>query len=91
MKSSFESSPRTEYAQSPNRHRGVSVLERSSGMFLWPVWARAHTAQCKGTPQMARPISRRGLLLRSCNGTPSALKNSGSLICGSTHGRKPRT
>jgi AcrR family transcriptional regulator len=65
--SSFEQLAETEYAQPGIDTEVVSVLTLA-GMFLWPVWARAHTRNAKERQQMARRFSREILRL-SLHGT----------------------
>jgi AcrR family transcriptional regulator len=61
--SSFEQLAKTKYAQPGIDTEVVSVLTLA-GMFLWPVWARAHTRNAKERRQMANRFSRE--LLRLC-------------------------
>jgi AcrR family transcriptional regulator len=65
--SSFEELAKTEYAQPGIDTEVVSVLTLA-GMFLWPVWARAHTRNAKERQQMAKRFSREVLRL-SLHGT----------------------
>jgi AcrR family transcriptional regulator len=65
--SSFERLAETEYAQPGIDTEVVSVLTLA-GMFLWPVWARAHTRNAKERKQMAKRFSRE-LLRLSMHGT----------------------
>lgn len=65
--SSFEQLAETEYAQPGIDTEVVSVL-MLAGMFLWPVWARAHTRNTKERQQMAKRFSREVLRL-SLHGT----------------------
>jgi AcrR family transcriptional regulator len=65
--SSFEDLANTEYAQPGIDTEVVSVLTLA-GMFLWPVWARAHTRTAKERQQMAKRFSREVLRL-SLHGT----------------------
>ncbi len=61
--SRFEQLAKTKYAQPGIDTEVVSVLTLA-GMFLWPVWARAHTRNAKERQQMANRFSRE--LLRLC-------------------------
>jgi AcrR family transcriptional regulator len=70
--SSFEELAKTEYAQPGIDAEVVSVLTLA-GMFLWPVWARAHTRTAKERQQMAKRFSREVLRL-SLHGTLRAEK-----------------
>ncbi len=65
--SSFEQLAKTEYAQPGIDTEVVSVLTLA-GMFLWPVWARAHTRNAKERQQMAKRFSRE-VLRMSLHGT----------------------
>ena len=65
--SSFEELAKTEYAQ-PGIDTEVASVLTLAGMFLWPVWARAHTRNAKERQQMAKRFSR-GLLRMSLHGT----------------------
>jgi AcrR family transcriptional regulator len=65
--SSFEQLAKTEYAQPGIDTEVVSVLTLA-GMFLWPVWARAHARNAKDRQLMARRLSREVLRL-SMHGT----------------------
>lgn len=65
--SSFEELAKTEHAQPGIDTEVVSVLTLA-GMFLWPVWARAHTRNAKERQQMAKRFSRE-LLRLSLHGT----------------------
>jgi AcrR family transcriptional regulator len=65
--SSFEELAKTEFAQPGIDTEVVSVLTLA-GMFLWPVWARAHTRNAKERQQMAKRFSREVLRL-SLHGT----------------------
>lgn len=65
--SSFEQLAATEYAEPGIDTEVVSVL-MLAGMFLWPVWARAHTRNAKERQQMAKRFSREILRL-SLHGT----------------------
>jgi len=86
--SSFEELAKTEYAQPGIDTEVVSVLTLA-GMFLWPVWARAHTRNAKERQQMARRFSREVLRL-SLHGTlrPEKFPDLDMRI---DKGRKPRT
>jgi AcrR family transcriptional regulator len=64
---SFEEMAKTDYAQPGIDTEVVSVLTLA-GMFLWPVWARAHTRNAKERQQMAKRFSREVLRL-SMHGT----------------------
>ena len=65
--SSFADLAKTEFAQPGIDAEVVSVLTLA-GMFLWPVWARAHTRTAKERQQMAKRFSREVLRL-SLHGT----------------------
>jgi len=65
--SSFEQLAKTEYAQPGIDTEVVSVL-MLVGMFLWPVWARAHARNAKERKLMAKRFSREVLRL-SMHGT----------------------
>jgi AcrR family transcriptional regulator len=65
--SSFEQLAKTDYAQPGIDTEVVSVLTLA-GMFLWPVWARAHTRNAKERQQMAKRFSRE-VLRMSLHGT----------------------
>ncbi|HTV96064.1 MAG TPA: TetR/AcrR family transcriptional regulator [Steroidobacteraceae bacterium] len=65
--SSFEDLARSEHAQPGIDTEVVSVLTLA-GMFLWPVWARAHARNAKERQQMAKRLSREVLRL-SMHGT----------------------
>ena len=65
--SSFEELAKTEYAQ-PGIDTEVASVLTLAGMFLWPVWARAHTRNAKERQQMAKRFSRE-LLRMSLHGT----------------------
>jgi AcrR family transcriptional regulator len=86
--SSFEELAKTEYAQPGIDTEVVSVLTLA-GMFLWPVWARAHTRNAKERQQMARRFSREVLRL-SLHGTLRPEKFP-ELDMRMDKGRKPRT
>jgi AcrR family transcriptional regulator len=86
--SSFEELAKTEYAQPGIDTEVVSVLTLA-GMFLWPVWARAHTRNAKERQQMAKRFSREILRL-SLHGTLRPEKFP-ELDMGLDKGRKPRT
>ena len=60
-----------------------------AGMFLWPVWARAHTRNAKERQQMAKRFSREILRL-SLHGTLRPEKFP-ELDMRMDKGRKPRT
>ena len=64
---SFEQLAQTEAAQPGIDTEVVSVLTLA-GMFLWPVWARAHTRTVKERQQMAKRFSREVIRL-SLHGT----------------------
>lgn len=86
--SSFEELAKTEYAQPGIDTEVVSVLTLA-GMFLWPVWARAHTRNAKERKQMAKRFSREILRL-SLHGTLRPEKFP-ELDSRPDKGRKPRT
>jgi AcrR family transcriptional regulator len=86
--SSFEELAKTEYAQPGIDTEVVSVLTLA-GMFLWPVWARAHTRNAKERQQMAKRFSREILRL-SLHGTLRPEKFP-ELDMRMDKGRKPRT
>jgi hypothetical protein len=86
--SSFEALAKTEYAQPGIDTEVVSVLTLA-GMFLWPVWARAHTRNAKERQQMAKRFSREVLRL-SLHGTLRPEKFP-ELDMRMDKGRKPRT
>jgi AcrR family transcriptional regulator len=65
--SSFEHLAKTEFAQPGIDTEVMSVLTLA-GMFLWPVWARAHSRNAKERQQMARRFSRE-LLRLTLHGT----------------------
>ena len=86
--SSFEELAKTEYAQPGIDTEVVSVLTLA-GMFLWPVWARAHTRNAKERQQMAKRFSREILRL-SLHGTLRPEKFP-ELDMRMDKGRKPRS
>ena len=86
--SSFEELAKTEYAQPGIDTEVVSVLTLA-GMFLWPVWARAHTRNAKERQQMSKRFSREVLRL-SLHGTLRPEKFP-ELDMRMDKGRKPRT
>jgi AcrR family transcriptional regulator len=86
--SSFEELAKTEYAQPGIDTEVVSVLTLA-GMFLWPVWARAHTRNAKERQRMAKRFSREILRL-SLHGTLRPEKFP-ELDLRTDKGRKPRT
>ena len=86
--SSFEELAKTEFAQPGIDTEVVSVLTLA-GMFLWPVWARAHTRNAKERQQMAKRFSREVLRL-SLHGTLRPEKFP-ELDLRIDKGRKPRT
>lgn len=86
--SSFEELAKTEFAQPGIDTEVVSVLTLA-GMFLWPVWARAHTRNAKERQQMAKRFSREVLRL-SLHGTLRPEKFP-ELDMRTDKGRKPRT
>lgn len=86
--SSFEELAKTEFAQPGIDTEVVSVLTLA-GMFLWPVWARAHTRNAKERQQMAKRFSREVLRL-SLHGTLRPEKFP-ELDMRMDKGRKPRT
>jgi AcrR family transcriptional regulator len=70
--SSFERLAKTEFAQ-PGIDTEVASVLTLAGMFLWPVWARAHTRNAKERQQMAKRFSREVLRL-TLHGTLRAEK-----------------
>src|SRR6266481_4360271 len=67
IKPATEQLAKTKYAQPGIDTEVVSVL-MLAGMFLWPVWARAHTRTAKERQQMGKRFSREVLRL-SLHGT----------------------
>lgn len=65
--SSFEALAKTQYAQ-PGIDTEVASVLTLAGMFLWPVWVRAHTRNAKDRQQMAKRFSRE-VLRMSLHGT----------------------
>lgn len=63
FESRFEAFARSEYAQ-PGIDTEVNSVLILAGIFLWPVWARAHVRTAKERQQMATRFSRE--ILRLC-------------------------
>ena len=66
-KSRFKWFAQSEFAQ-PGIDIEVHAVQTLIGVFLWPVWARAHVRSAKGRQQMAKRYSRE-VLRQSLHGT----------------------
>jgi AcrR family transcriptional regulator len=62
FESSFEQLAKTEYARSHIDTEVVSVL-MLGGIFLWPIWARAHARNAQERQQMTQRLAREVLRL----------------------------
>jgi AcrR family transcriptional regulator len=70
--SSFEELAKTDHAR-PDIDTEVVAVLMLGGMFLWPVWARAHARNAKGRQEMAKRLAREVIRL-SMYGTLSPEK-----------------